>query len=72
MPDMTAAALVADQGCSASCLLAAGREHLVCSCACKGRFHGTLGATPVPGSADCRQPLPAPQPGPHLLDLLPA
>jgi hypothetical protein len=69
MPDMIAAELIRDGLCDGNCLLASGPP-TTCDCACKGRWHGRLGHTPVPETAAWRTPRPPPQPGPHLLDEL--
>lgn len=71
MPDMTAAQLVAERLCSAQCLLAGGVSES-CDCPFRGLWHGALGRVRVPETATYRTPLPAPQPGPHLLDELEA
>jgi hypothetical protein len=69
--DLTAADLIADKSCSASCLLAAVAD-AECGCPCGGRWHGVLARTLVPDTSTFRRPLSAPQPGPHLLDELAA
>lgn len=69
--DLTAAQLVADRICSATCLLA-GAWSDDCGCPCKGRWHGALGGMRVPDSGPIRRPLPAPQDGPTLFDELAA
>lgn len=71
MPDMTAAQLIFARLCAAQCLLA-GAPSDICDCACGGRWHGALGQVRVPETAAHRTPLPAPQPGPHLIDELEA
>nr|MDT0660833.1 hypothetical protein [Micromonospora sp. DSM 115978] len=38
----TAAALVADGGCSPQCLISAGPHGRDCSCRCRGAYHGIL------------------------------
>jgi hypothetical protein len=54
--DLTAAGLLANDLCTAQCLLSAGRESAACLCPCRGRFHGALTRTLVPGSGAALPP----------------
>lgn len=69
--EMTAAAMVREQVCSAVCLVAhpvRPGERPPCDCVCKGAFHGALGAAVVAGSAAVR-PAPPPSRDPTLFDI---
>ena len=61
--DLTAAQMVGMGLCSAQCLTSTGTEAQYCGCRCRGRWHGLLAKTPVPGSADARPAPPDPVPG---------
>jgi hypothetical protein len=69
--EMTAAAMVREQVCSAVCLVAnpvRPGEKPLCDCPCRGAFHGALGAVVVPESAAVR-PDPPPAGHPTLFDI---
>lgn len=63
MTDLTAAQMAGMDVCTPQCLVSTGTEAAACSCACKGRWHGVLASTSVPGSADARPAPPEPHPG---------
>jgi hypothetical protein len=61
--DLTAAQMAGMDVCTPQCLVSTGTEATACSCSCRGRWHGALAATTVPGSADARPAPPEPCPG---------
>lgn len=68
--DMTIAELIHGGHCIGACL-AGVTDHQNCGCTrCHGRLHGVVADIRVPGTEGMRQPLPPPQPGPHLFDEL--
>jgi hypothetical protein len=54
--DLPAARLLGLGLCSAACLVSMRRAVDSCSCACQGRWHGSLSDVPVPGSANATVP----------------
>ena len=63
MTDLTAAQMVGMHLCSAQCLTSTGTEADHCGCTCRGRWHGCLASTVVPGSGEYRPPPPEPHEG---------